>query len=85
MIRLAVFAVLILALVLLARSYFPPLRGKEGSRLSLDMVQDPNCEIYIPKSGAVVKTVSGNTHYFCSRKCADEFEQKRHNKTGDRS
>jgi uncharacterized protein len=38
-----------------------------------EMVEDPVCRTYIPKSSAVQKTISGKTYYFCSRKCADAF------------
>ena len=37
------------------------------------MVRDPNCGVYIPRSDALRKRAGGNTYYFCSRKCRDEF------------
>lgn len=76
MVRLAVFVILIVFIVLLARSYFPAASREGKSRLSMEMAQDPNCKIYIPKSEAVQNAVSGETHYFCSEKCAREFQQK---------
>ncbi|MEC7641753.1 MAG: hypothetical protein VYC17_06315 [Nitrospinota bacterium] len=76
MIRLAVFGILIIFIILLVRSYFSSASEEEGKRLSMEMVQDPNCETYIPKSEAVVKTLSGETLYFCGEKCAREFEEK---------
>ena len=42
-----------------------------------EMVQDPNCGTYIPKKGAVGKTVGGETQYFCSQACADAFQRKK--------
>ena len=75
MIRLAVFGILIVFIILLVRSYFFSSSGEEKF-LSMEMVQDPNCETYIPKSETVVKTLSGKTHYFCGEKCAREFEEK---------
>ena len=42
----------------------------------MEMVKDPNCKTYIPKSEAVVRILSGETHYFCGEKCAREFEEK---------
>ena len=41
------------------------------------MVQDPNCQTYIPRSSAIRKTVKGETYFFCSRACADEFIRKK--------
>ncbi len=42
-----------------------------------EMVQDPNCQTYIPKSSAIRKSVGGETHFFCSRACADEYQNKK--------
>lgn len=74
MIRLAIFAVLVIAFILLVRSLFVP-SGKEEKQ-TMEMVKDPNCETYVPKNEAVCKTVTGTTHYFCSEKCADEYAAK---------
>ena len=41
------------------------------------MVQDPNCLTYIPRSTAIRKTVNGETYFFCSQACVDEFKRKR--------
>ena len=41
------------------------------------MVQDPNCLTYIPRSTAIRKTMNGETHFFCSQACVDEFKRKR--------
>ena len=76
MIRLTIFGILIIFIFLLVRSYFSSASGEEGKRMSMEMVQDPNCETYIPKSEAVVRTLIGKTHYFCGEKCAREFEEK---------
>jgi len=40
------------------------------------MVQDPFCRTYLPKSSALVVEVGGRTHYFCSRPCADKFQEQ---------
>ena len=42
-----------------------------------EMVQDPNCLTYIPKGSAIRKSVEGETHFFCSQKCIDEFRRKK--------
>ncbi len=38
-----------------------------------DLVQDPFCKIYVPKSQAMVQEINGHVHYFCSRKCLDQY------------
>ncbi len=46
----------------------PTAHGIEG-----DMVHDPVCQTYIPKSLAIQKTIDGKTVYFCSQECAAKF------------
>lgn len=40
------------------------------------MVLDPNCNTYIPRSGAIRKRVKGQEHYFCSKTCLKEYLRK---------
>jgi len=47
----------------------PRARAVEGD----DMVQDPQCKVYIPLSRAVERKVGGETHYFCSEDCARKY------------
>ena len=42
-----------------------------------EMVQDPNCLKYIPKESAIKKNVDGETHFFCSQACAEEFRNEK--------
>ncbi|MBW2061241.1 MAG: YHS domain-containing protein [Deltaproteobacteria bacterium] len=37
------------------------------------LVQDPHCGVYLPRSEAVANTVNGQTFYFCSEDCKEEF------------
>ena len=77
MIRLAIFGLLIFAFILLLRSFFAPsIQKGENSASIEEMVKDPNCETYIPKTESIKKVVHGTTHYFCSEKCAEEFSKK---------
>jgi YHS domain-containing protein len=41
-----------------------------------DMVLDPNCRTYVVKDRAVTRRLRGETAYFCSASCAEEFEKK---------
>jgi len=54
----------------------------EGRKLDGDeMVQDPECKVYVPLARAVSRKVGGETLYFCSEDCAKKHVKKR--KIGD--
>ena len=55
-------------------SSLPGRPGKHGE--SEEMVRDPQCGVYIPVGSALKKRVRGETVYFCSRKCEEEFSSK---------
>ncbi len=38
-----------------------------------DLVQDPFCKTYIPKSQAYPKEINGRMHYFCSSECFEKY------------
>jgi len=39
------------------------------------MVQDPQCGTYLPLSEAVKANIRGQQHYFCSRKCRNQYKK----------
>lgn len=41
-----------------------------------DTVQDPVCKKYLDKEDAVVGTLDGTRHYFCSMDCLEKFREK---------
>jgi len=41
-----------------------------------EMVQDPVCETYVPVREAEKRFIGGRTCYFCSKKCADTYEER---------
>lgn len=53
------------------RTVFPS--SQPGNAGGEEMVRDPHCGVYLPRSEAVPRKVQGETSYFCSQKCADEF------------
>lgn len=56
---------------------FRGLKGPYGPPASRnDMVQDPVCKTYVPRGSAVSADVGGQTYLFCSRDCADSFQNK---------
>lgn len=75
-----VFLIFVVYLVLRVLIGFAALSGRQRKRPEEsggEMVQDPVCETYIPKSRAIEKKVNGQMVYFCSQQCVDAFEQKR--------
>ena len=38
-----------------------------------EMVRDPQCGTFVPRSMALEKTVRGEKHFFCSARCRDIF------------
>jgi len=41
-----------------------------------ETVQDPVCKIYLARKDAVVGTLEGNRHYFCSMNCLEKFREQ---------
>jgi YHS domain-containing protein len=50
-------------------------RGENGGVID-EMVQDPQCKMYIPRREAVEKSIAGRTYHFCSEACATKFLQQ---------
>ena len=50
----------------------PPEKTARGE----EMVQDPECGTYVPRSNAVRAQAKGTTHYFCSPACRDKYLEK---------
>jgi uncharacterized protein len=55
------------------RSYRPT--AGNPARAIDEMVQDPVCRVYIQKSTALSKTISGEVRYFCSSECMLKFKE----------
>lgn len=41
-----------------------------------DLVEDPQCHAYVPKSSAYESTIAGKRVYFCSEKCCDMYKNE---------
>lgn len=74
--RFAVLGIIIVLFVMLVRALFPSTK-KIAADEPGEMVQDPNCQAYVPKLQAIEKKVAGEIHFFCSEKCAEEFSGKK--------
>ena len=77
MARLIIILALVAGFVMLYRSLFGASPRLEDPAETADMVQDPNCGTYIPKKQSITKSVQGKEHFFCSKKCADEYSSKK--------
>ena len=88
--RLLFWILRILAVLLLLRMllhyFFRPRRsgaGPSGSRgpaksperLGGELVRDPNCGTYVPKSHALISGSGDGALYFCSATCRDAYAQ----------
>ena len=69
--RLIILAILIYVLYKLLKG-----SKKEEYQTIGEMVQDPECKIYIPVDQAYIKVINGKKYYFCSERCASLFEKK---------
>jgi YHS domain-containing protein len=82
MMRILILVFLIYLLYRLVRGLMrvqgpqPSARGGEGDVVD-DMVQDPNCGTYIPRSEAVRRSAGGEDLWFCSEACAEAYRKKR--------
>ena len=51
-----------------------------NSRPINEMVQDPVCKVYVPKTNSLTTVRSGATYYFCSKECLEKFKSEKHEK-----
>ena len=75
MVRIALFGIVVILLILIARAIFPS-KSSSAEQEPTEMVMDPNNGVYIPKSEAIKKNIDGKEHYFSSEQSAEEFINK---------
>ena len=75
MVRVALFGIVVILLILIARAIFPS-KSSSAEQEPTEMVMDPNNGVYIPKSEAIKKNIDGKEHYFSSEQSAEEFINK---------
>jgi uncharacterized protein len=78
--RQLLFLALIVALgYLISQLLFPKRRvprqtgGRTPPAVTQEMVRDPVCHLYLPRSEAVRRKVRGREYFFCSPGCLDKF------------
>lgn len=52
---------------------------KSSSIGAEDLVKDPVCNKYIPRSQAYKREILGKDYYFCSKQCSDRFILEKNN------
>jgi len=77
-VRAIIYLLLAMMAVRIFKSITASMSGKENRAAPLgeEMVKDPSCDTYIAKADAIKKKVGGETRYFCSRKCLDEYRDR---------
>jgi len=80
MLRFILFAILffILYYVLqyLLKGILSPRKRMDRGSEPEELVQDPNCQTYIPKRSAIKKKIAGNVLYFCKKECLKNYLKK---------
>jgi YHS domain-containing protein len=51
-------------------------RGSGGQIID-ELVQDPQCKLYIPSRTSVKRVITGRDYSFCSEECANRFQQSK--------
>lgn len=53
-----------------------PLSSSSTQHAGEETVQDPICKMYLAKEDAIVGTLNGTRHYFCSMDCLEKFREQ---------
>jgi YHS domain-containing protein len=70
------FFILYYLLLYLLKGILPRKKRTNPESEPEELVQDPNCQTYIPKRSALKKKISGNSLYFCSQECLKNYLKK---------
>ena len=77
--RLIILALLGYLLYRLIRGLFSSsqrITRTENGGVIDEMIQDPVCKTYIPLRDAQKRVIDGREYFFCSKECADKFENE---------
>ena len=80
MLRFVIYVILAYILYRVVKGVFSPgtrIDDRTSDGVIDEMIQDPNCKTYIPRRDAIKKVVGGKEYFFCSEKCASEFEAEK--------
>lgn len=74
--RFIIYLVLAYIAYRLAKAIIKPkekISRRENGGVIDEMVQDPQCKMYVPRREAIEKSINGKTYHFCSQACAARF------------
>jgi YHS domain-containing protein len=78
--RIIIYVILAYVLYRIVKGVLIPGRkiddGKSNGVID-EMIQDPSCKTYIPRRDAIRKIIAGKEYFFCSEKCAAQFESEK--------
>jgi len=77
---LALIAFLLFKLVRILADFFvrhPDADGEKAGGKGEELVKDPQCGAYFPKSEGVSETIDGERRHFCSDACRKKFLDKK--------
>ena len=75
MVRILWFFILTVILYWAVKGLFPKGERKgEPGHAGEEMVQDPNCGVYLPKNTALSHTLGRKKLYFCSEECLKAYK-----------
>ena len=82
--RLFVLAILAMMVYFSLKSLFKPIKKpakdpvfkKKSSEPATEMIQDPECGVYVDPAIALSLEAKGAIHYFCSEDCMKNFQKK---------
>ena len=76
MIRLIIYFAIIYFAINLIKALISPKKSNKSKNSVEDMVEDPYCGTFIPKSSALEKKSGGKKLYFCSKECWQQYKNK---------
>ena len=50
---------------------------RPGGEIIDELVQDPQCKLYIPSRSSIKRVITGRSYSFCSEECANRFQQSK--------
>ncbi len=78
MIRLIIYFTIIYFAINFIKALISPKKSNKSknNNLAEDLVEDPYCGTFIPKSSAIEKKSGGEKLYFCSKECWQQYKDK---------
>jgi uncharacterized protein len=73
-IRILLILLVIRLVLRFLRGVYQGMMAPPPDTRSVALVKDPVCGTYLPRAKALLSRAGGDTHFFCSEGCRDEFE-----------